>query len=602
MTAMHAARAVRLLKEFDEAGILSVADVQVAQRLGRLAGETDERVLLAAALTVRSTRHGSVVFDLAEAATTTAPDEEDADEVVDVAALPWPEVPQWVEACAASPLVIGGEGGAPLRIVGSRLWLTRYWVQEAQVARDLLTRGSDDPSDLDVSKLGADLDELFTADSDADQRQATFTAAMHRVSVIGGGPGTGKTTTIARLIAVLRRQRPQLRIALAAPTGKAAARLEEAVRSAAQSLREPDRAALASLTASTLHRLLGWKPGVTSRFRHDRENRLPYDVVIVDECSMVSLTMMARLLEALTPTTRLVLVGDPDQLASVEAGAVLGDLVDASADASVLRHSVALLRVVHRYDAAGAIAQLAQLVRDGRADDALALLHSAPDGIAFHTAPDDEPLAGAALGVVRAQTAHELAVVAAARAGDVGGALDALDRHRVLCAHHGGPRGVRYWSDAFERWLAADDPLMLPRLDGRYAGQPLLVTSNDYENGLYNGDTGVVVERDAELVAAFRRGGEPVVLPLVRLGDVRPLHAMTVHRAQGSQFAEVTVLLPPAGSPLATRQTFYTAITRATTLVRVIGSDEAVLASVNRPAARASGLRDRLCGGFVVGA
>lgn len=597
--ALQAQRAVGLLKVFGAAGILSVADIQVAQRLGALTGEADDRVLLAAALTVRNTRLGSVVLDLADAASSTSPDEDDAG-AVDVAALSWPSVPEWVASCAASPLVVGGEGGAPLRMVDSRLWLARYWRQEAQIAEELLQRSNDRPSDLDLGTLDGDLNSLFAEDDDADQRNATFVAATRWVSVIGGGPGTGKTTTIARLIAVLRRQQPGLRIALTAPTGKAAARLEDAVRSASHGLTDADRLGLAALSASTMHRLLGWKPGFRSRFRHDRENRLPYDVVIVDECSMVSLTMMARLLEGLPPATRLVLVGDPDQLASVEAGAVLGDLVDASSATPALRESVALLRTVRRYEAGGPIAELAQLVREGRAADALSLLREAPDGISFHPVPDDELLAGSALGAVRAQTVHELAVISAARLGDVVGALDALERHRVLCAHRGGPRGVRYWSDAIERWLAADDPLLLPRLDGRYAGQPLLVTSNDYENGLYNGDTGVVVELRDELAAGFRRGGEPVVLPLVRLGDVRALHAMTVHRAQGSQFAEVTVLLPPASSPLATRQTFYTAVTRATTLVRVIGSEEAVLASVNRPAARASGLRDRLAGNLEV--
>ena len=144
--------------------------------------------------------------------------------------------------------------------------------------------------------------------------------------------------------------------------------------------------------------------------------------------------------------------------------------------------------------------------------------------------------------------------------------------------------------------MAAADPSLTPRLDGRYTGQPLIVTANDYENQLFNGDTGVVLQDGDELVAAFRRGGEPVVLPLVRLSDVRPLHAMTVHRAQGSQFEEVTVLLPYASSPLATRQTFYTAITRASRLVRVVGSADAVLASIARRAARATGLRDRLNG------
>jgi exodeoxyribonuclease V alpha subunit len=493
-------------------------------------------------------------------------------------------------------VVRSGPGGAPLHLVGSRLWLDRYWRQEAQVAAELLARSGDRPVDLDDAAIEADLDALFPAAADADQRQATRVAATSRVSVIGGGPGTGKTTTIARLIAALCRQRPEVRIALAAPTGKAAARLEEAVRAAAGTLADADRAALASMTAATLHRLLGRRPGVASRFRHDRENRLPYDVVIVDECSMVSLTLMARLLEALAPATRLVLVGDPDQLASVEAGAVLGDLVEASPDAPGLRHSVAMLRTVRRFDAGGPIAELAQLVRDGRADDALAILHAGTGSVSFHPAPDDEPVGGTALEVIRAQIRHEAEVVAAARAGQVDAALDALERHRMLCAHRAGPRGVRHWSDAIERWLAAADPQLLPRLDGRYAGQPLLVTSNDYENGLYNGDTGVVVEQGDELMAAFRRGGMPIVLPLVRLSDVRPLHVLTVHRAQGSQFGEVTVLLPPANSPLATRQTFYTAITRATTRVRVIGSEAAVLASINTPAARATGLRDRLCG------
>ena len=153
-----------------------------------------------------------------------------------------------------------------------------------------------------------------------------------------------------------------------------------------------------------------------------------------------------------------------------------------------------------------------------------------------------------------------------------------------------------HWSDAATRWLA---PQVEARSDGRYAGQPLLVTANDYEVGLYNGDTGVVVQQGDELVAAFRRGGRPIVLPLVRLGDVRPLHAMTVHRAQGSQFESVTVLLPLAASPLATRQTFYTAITRAASSVRLVGSAESVRASVGRPIARATGLRARLGGPLV---
>ncbi len=591
MTDVIALRATGALRHFSEVGVLDVADVHVASRLGALTGESDDRVLLAVALLVRGTRHGSVVLDLADVADTVTPEAEDAP----VVELDWPPVTEWVEACARSPMVEDRPGGRAVHLVGSRLWLDRYWTQEAEVAADLARRGADRPGDLDTAALAADLDELFGTAPD-DQRHAIEVAAQSRVGVIAGGPGTGKTTTIARLITVLRRQRPQLRIALAAPTGKAAARLEEAIHAAGDPLTAADRTALAALSASTLHRLLGRVPAVSSRFRHNRDNRLPYDVVIVDESSMVSVTLMARLLEALAPSTRLVLVGDPDQLASVEAGAVLGDLVEADDDTTALHGAVATLRTVYRFDAGGVIATLAQCVRDGRADDALELLAAEPDGLVFHDTPDDEPLSGAALEAIRGLAVHERAVIESARVGDVEAALDALDAHRLLCAHRLGPRGVRHWSDNIERRLLADDPTLAPRLDGRYAGQPLLVTANDYENGLFNGDTGVVVARDDDLVAAFRRGGVPMTLPLVRLGDMSPLHAMTVHRAQGSQFGEVTVLLPLAASPLATRQTFYTAITRASSVVRLIGSAEAVRACINRRAARATGLRDRLAG------
>jgi exodeoxyribonuclease V alpha subunit len=623
MTRLTALRTTGLLAIFGDAGVLAPADVHVAQRLAMLVGETDDQVLLAVALTVRGTRNGSVVLDLADAADTIAPDTDDAEELT--VELPWPELAAWVDACAGSALVTGAAGGPALQLVGSRLWLDRYWRQEVQISADLLRRSADRPDDVDPASLRTDLDTLFDGASEQDQRLAVAVAALSRVSVIAGGPGTGKTTTIAQLITVLIRQLgPELRVALAAPTGKAAARLEEAVHSAAGRLTGSDRAVLARLSASTLHRLLGWRPGSSSRFRHDRTNHLPYDVVIVDECSMVSLTLMARLLEALAPATRLVLVGDPDQLASVEAGAVLGDLVDPNdvgpvtasfrsrlelatdavpsgervpAPSARLRESVTRLRTVHRFEAGGPIAELARLVRAGRGADVLELLRSSPTGLRFDEVGDDEFVSGAALADVRtAVVRHETTMIAAARAGNVVDALDALDQHRVLCAHRAGPRGARHWSDLVEGWLAAD---VDARGDGRYAGQPLLITANDYEVGLYNGDTGVVVQQGDDLMATFRRGGTPILLPLVRLGDVRPLHAMTVHRAQGSQFESVTVLLPLAASPLATRQTFYTAITRAASEVRLVGSADSVLASVHRPIARATGLRDRLDGALV---
>ena len=590
MTTTHdaslALRADGLLAAFNRAGILSAADVHVARRLGAIGGETDDAVLLAAALVVRSTRHGSVVLDLATAQETTSPDVDDAEAPVLEVPLDWPD--DWVARCAASALVAG-----PLRIAGSRLWLARYWEQEEQVAGELRDRSATPPDDLDPDVLAAGLSRLFPAAGDADQRAAAEICASSRVSVLAGGPGTGKTTTVSRLLALLREQHPEWRIALAAPTGKAAARLEEAVRSSTTTLPAADSARLGELSATTLHRLLGWRPEARSRFRHDRTNRLPVEVVVVDEASMVSLTMMARLLEALRPSTRLVLVGDPDQLASVEAGAVLGDLADAGS-----RVAVATLATNRRFPATSGIALLAAAVQDGRAADALEVLRSAdtPE-VELVEVEDSAQLTAYQLDGVRADVVVSgAALLDAAERGDAVAALEALDRHRLLCAHRRGPRGVQHWSALAARWINDEHPI-LPRADGRYAGEPLLVTANDYEIGLYNGDTGVVVDdREGGLTAVFGRGGAPIEVPLVRLGAVRSLHAMTVHRGQGSQFARITVLLPAAGSPLGTRETLYTAVTRATTHVRVIGSAEAFVEAVGRPAARATGLRERLSG------
>lgn len=585
-----ALRADGLLRVFSEAGVLAAADVQVAARLGALTGEHDDRVLLAAALTVRGTRLGSMTLDLAEVAESVSADPADAGNASTEAGktpLPWPDRPAWEQACAASPLTRPGEGdGCPLRQVGTRLWLDRYWRQEAFVAEELLRRAQS--ADDGSGATDAVLAELFGPD-DGDQRAAAAGAIAARISVIAGGPGTGKTTTIARLVATVCRLQPSTRVALAAPTGKAAVRMEQAVRTAGPPLSEADRHRLAGLRAMTLHRLLGRLPGRASRFRHNRDNRLPFDLVIVDEASMVSLTLMARLLEALPPSTRLVLVGDPDQLASVEAGAVLGDVVEAG---PALPGVVQRLGTTWRFQ--GHIAALAELVRAGDAEASLRLLAEQPAGLEFYPIEDGGPLTGAAQDRLRRVVAQERQIIAAAEAGDDRAALAGLDRHRLLCAHRSGPRGVQHWSTLAQRWLAAAEGDPAGRRETHYVGQPLLMTENDYENELYNGDTGVVIERAGQLLGLFGRGAAPITVPLSRLTGVRPLHAMTVHRAQGSQFDEVTVLLPLPDSPLATRQTFYTAITRASRLVRVIGSPAAVLACVNRPAARATALRERL--------
>ena len=317
-----ALRAEGLLATFNRADVLGAADVHVARRLGAMTGESDEQVLLATALAVRAVRQGSTCVDLATVAD--LPLEDDP-------ALPWPDVPAWQATVERSPLV----GERVLRVDNGLLYLDRYWREEVQVCDDLLARLARPAPEVDTAALDAGVLRVFPDAGYDEQRTAARAAAERWTTVLTGGPGTGKTTTVAGLLALLAEQAElesggarRLRIALTAPTGKASARLQESVDAETRALPAADRARLGELKASTLHRLLGWRPDSSTRFRHDRGNRLPHDVVVVDETSMVSLTMMARLLEAVRADARLVLVGDPGQLASVEAGAVLADLVD----------------------------------------------------------------------------------------------------------------------------------------------------------------------------------------------------------------------------------------------------------------------------------
>ena len=572
-----------LLAEFNEAGVLASADVHVAQRLGLLGGETDDTVVLAAALAVRAPRLGHVLVDLAEIHRTATVD---ADDPVDLSALGWPEPAAWVGTVAGSPLV--GED-RPLRLEGSSLYLDRYWREEQQVANDLLALAEEAPADLDV--LAEGLERLFPGGDD-DQRRAAAVAVRRRLAVVAGGPGTGKTTTVARIVALLEEQAgdtPPL-IALAAPTGKAAARLQEAVHEEAARLDvDPEiRDRLLALEASTLHRLLGWKPGSHSRFRHDRGNRLPYDVVIVDETSMVSLSLMARLAEAVRADARLILVGDPGQLTSIEAGAVLGDIVRG------LRDGVVTLRRIHRFG--GGIQRLAEAIRTGDADGAIEALSEESEDILWIPVDAADPDTLDALKPIRdGAITSGRAVIEAARAGDAGRALEHLAAFRVLCAHRRGPYGVATWMPRIEAWLAAAVPGFATE-GPWYVGRPLLVTANDHAIRLYNGDTGVVVRPSdgSRPVAAFDRSGEIVTFSPSRLGAIDTVHAMTVHKSQGSQFGTAAVVLPDAASPLLTRELLYTAVTRARARLIVAGTEDAVRAAVDRPIARASGLRARL--------
>jgi exodeoxyribonuclease V alpha subunit len=571
-----------VLASYNEAGVLTAGDLQIARRIAAICGESDPDVLLALALTVRAVRDGSVCLDL--------------DHVADLALdLPRPEAEAWRAAVAASRVVAEGA----VVVDEGLVYLDRYHRLELAVCADLGDRARRTPPSVDEPALAAALDRAFPATGTpgagirdyAEQRRAAERAARSWTTVLTGGPGTGKTTTVAGLICVLAdqaREGRRLSVALAAPTGKAAARLQESVLEEARDARfsDDDRRRLQDMDAVTLHRLLGWRPDNATRFRHDRGNRLKYDLIVVDESSMVELTMMARLLEATRPDCRLVLVGDPHQLTSVGAGAVLGDLVRGYERRTP--SPVVTLETSHRFgDEIGA---LARAVREDRVDEVLERLRSGVPGIEFVEDPAPEGL----LRDLVLTSARE--VLAAAERGDTDAALHALDRHRLLCAHREGPYGVTHWNRAAEAWLAEESGS--DHWPSWYAGRPLIVTSNDYAVGVYNGETGVVVRRDDGALRARISGSDGVRdLSTTRLVDVDTMHALTIHKSQGSQVDEVTVLLPPPDSRLLSRELFYTAITRARAVVRVVGSEETVREAVRRRVQRASGLAARLAHG-----
>lgn len=389
---------------------------------------------------------------------------------------------------------------------------------------------------------------------------------------------------------------------MCAPTGRAAAQLQASV--------DLDGTLPTSVRAVTVHSLLGWRPGSTPRY--GLANKLPHDVIVVDETSMLSMTAMSRLLDAVRSDARLILVGDPHQLASVEAGAVLADLVErapgppsvrASAptagDSSIemnadesarLKDGVVTLRRGFRFG--GQISRVADAVNRGDADAVVDLVTSADIDDVQLVAPDK-------LDAVHDDiVAWGTALHRAADTGDVDAALAALDSHRILCAHREGLWGVRGWQRRVADWLSESPGLPRIELDTMVwsVGEPLLVTSNDRQTGTFNGDCGVVVRVGGEtdpdrLEVAFRRGAQERLIAPVQLPDVAPAYAMTIHRSQGSQFGGVTIVLPPSGSELLTRELLYTAITRARTRVRIVGTREVLAEAVTRRVHRASGLR-----------
>ena len=590
------------LASFVEAGVLDAAAVHVADTIARSVGGLSDEVLLGAALAVQAPINGHVCVLPGEVAGAVVADDT---RFPAFDRLPWPETGRWADLLAESPAVRPanqppGDLIRPLVWDGTRLYLERYWRYEEQVASELLRRAEASGGLTTASAtLERILDGLFgPVDPSAPdrQRQAVERALTRRVAVVAGGPGTGKTRTIAHLLAAaLQVPIPggrDLQVALAAPTGKASARMTEAVQAEVGTTELPEEiaAALHRTAATTLHRLLGLSG--RGKPRYDRSNPLPHDLVIVDESSMVPLALMAHLLAAVRPDATVVLVGDPFQLVSVEAGAVLGEIVGpvattaAPSTAGPLAADIVLLERVHRFGTDSAIAALADAIRTGDADRAVDLLRTGGTGELTWVNGDDHA------SIDRLQ--QEVAAVASdvirlAGDGDAAAGLALAADVKVLCATRLGPTGVHHWTERIEA-LAGRNRTTGGTHRRWYVGRPVIVTQNDYLNRLFNGDVGLVVSGSIE----GGGGGRPLVafpdpagireLATSRLGDVDTWWAMTVHKSQGSEFRKVIVTLPPSPSPILTRELLYTAVTRAKEQVTLVASEASLRAAIERPA------------------
>ena len=557
------------LRIWREAGVLDAAEVHIASSLAARAGESRPHVVLALALAVAAPRSGHVALDPAHVRESAMREAERVDDVSrdEVAGLPWPvDTSAWLNDVGDSPLT-----PEILRVEHDLVYLRRFHDLERTVAERLVALASQPTA---VPAPADDLsDEMHLDDG---QREAVRVCLASRLGVLVGGPGTGKTRTVATILAaLLRGDGATPRIALAAPTGKAAARMGESIAGAAALLdgADPELAdSMRQIKPSTVHRLLGVRTG-SAAFRHNASDPLHHDVVIIDEASMMSLPLTASLLDALGGSTRVILVGDPDQLASVEAGSVLADLVAAVGPTSTC---VAELTANHRFGDGSAIAELASAVRTGDSEAARRAL-AGDEAVSLSSTSGRsiiEPVASA--------------MRQAALTGDATAAAKHLDSVRVLCAHRRGPAGVARWNAMVESWLGDVRPF------SDYAGRPVMVTENDASRRLFNGDIGVVVDRDGALEVVLPDGDGVRAVPRVHLGRVETVHALTIHKSQGSEFDRVIVVLPSADSLLATRELLYTAITRARSSVTLIGSLDTVLAALARPTRRASGLRTRL--------
>ncbi len=563
------------LCELRASGFLDLLDVEIARALARAGGFPGSEVELAIALTSRNIRRGHTCFPLGTKALDLWPDES-------VPTGTFPSVSDWEAALRQSVLTQRG----PLVLDSRhRLYFRRYWELERDVAEDLATRSAELPQlAADPAWLESALQRLFGPDRGSPQRTAASNAIQHRLSLLCGGPGTGKTTAVSAIIALLaeralRQTGITPRVVLLAPTGKSAARLAEAVNRSKAGIHAPEQVLEAIPThATTIHRALGMQRAGL-QFRRDADHPIEAEVIVVDEASMVDLALMRQLLNATPLDATLLIVGDPDQLTSVEAGSVLRDLVTANTE-TWWTDRVTHLTKTFRYADEQPLGQLVAAIRSGDADevDALLGLRGAPDvaWVGLDKLPAELDRA--------AEHWSEML-----RTTDPEAHFANRSRFVVLSPYRVGPTGTRQLGAAIEARLSGTTG-RLPVVT------PIIIEQNSQELQVYNGDFAMLVHTDPRQ-AVIQRPAEGVhEIPEARLPQYSNAFALSVHKAQGSEFEEVLIVLPEQDAPLLTRELLYTAVSRAKKRVRIVGPKEILFAALQRRAQRYSGLVDAIGG------
>lgn len=560
--------ATGVLQKLNQAGELAPADIHISRTLCQAVGEESEEAAALAALTVRDLRHGSVCLNLDDIGSGQVIKEE-------LGHVNWSNLIQ------ASPLFTHPQ--APMHKDGQRIYLQRYWAEETRVLNQFQHRLQASPTAVTpeiIDRYFPDQEEVPT-EVQRQWRAAVQVATREPLSLITGWPGSGKTTVISRILGVLFALDEHASIALAAPTGKAAARMAEGLAQATARKGFPQEHVqrILDLTPLTIHRLLGYSQA--RGFTYTKENPLAADVIIIDETSMVSLPLMARILEAASEQARLIFVGDRNQLASVDVGTVLSDLIHGVQVASENGHGALVsMEMTNRFGPE--VLAFAQDVNHGRETSVEQVLTASDNDMVRH-------LSGPQL--LKELLPGAIRTYEQANAGNAHEALRLLKSQQLLCAHRAGPDGVAGWNKRIRTALEQH----VGETFGRwYPGQPILITSNNYELELFNGDTGVVVNTSEGLMAVFERGGAPQFFSLGILGEVETSHAISVHRSQGSEYVNVYVALPDAVSRVLSRELLYTAITRTRECVLITGPIPVIKKAVQTPVKRASGLADRL--------